>query len=40
MLDRLVVGRRSNPQGANVVDRYARVDGDSKPTDAGVDRQA
>ena len=31
VLDRLVVGRRSNPQGAHMVDRHTRVDGDPKP---------
>lgn len=35
-----MVGCGSNSEGAYVVDRYARVDGNAKPADARVDGQA
>ena len=40
MLDRFMVRRRPNPQGADVVNRHAHVDRDSKATDARIDCEA
>lgn len=40
VLDRLVLGRRPNAQGANVIHGDIDIDRDAKPTDARVDRQA
>jgi hypothetical protein len=40
VLDRFMIGRRPNPQRADMVNRHARVDGDSKTTDAGIDCEA
>lgn len=40
MLDGFMVGRGPNAKGADVVDRYARIDRDAKTADAGVERQA
>ena len=40
VLDRRMVRRRSNPQGANVVDRDPHVDGNPKAANARIERQA
>jgi hypothetical protein len=38
VLDGFVVGRRSNPKGADVIDRHAGVDRDAKTADARIER--
>jgi hypothetical protein len=38
VLDGFVVGGGPNPKGADVIDRHAGVDRDSKTADASVER--